>query len=166
MLMTMTPTREQLIQLVELAGKHARQVLVDLQMSMMPTWLYIDRQGSAHVCGTPWENPGEKKEMIREVQMMMHRDGAICYSLATEAWAAFAPKGWDPDKDPPILAGDQPDRREVVIAFAVDRENNSEWRRWAMRRDGIGMVTALDEESFMDAEKIHSWMTQLLKKAQ
>jgi hypothetical protein len=145
--------------LIKVAGMHARAVMIELNQGLMPTWLYWGETG-AIIMGTPWDSEIEKKVMAMAVRRAMLKDNATAYSMVTEAWVASAPKGWNPETDTPIRASEQPNRREVVIAFATDGET-TEWKRWAIKRDALEMVTDLEEEPF-DYEKINSWMTRLL----
>ena len=152
----MTPTLKDLIGLAE---AHAKTVMIELNQGLMPTWLYWSETG-ATIVGTPWDSEIEKKVMAMSVRQAMLRDNAKAYSMITEAWVSQAPKGWNPETDKAIRASEQPNRREVVIAFATDG-TTTEWKRWEIKRDALKMVTDLKEEPF-DYEKINSWMTRLL----
>jgi hypothetical protein len=153
-------TKEQLSQLADLAGEHARMVLVDLGQDMMPCWLMIDRKGEAHIVGTPWRDEMEKDAMAAQMRAEMRRLDVVAYSLVVEAWAAQAPPGWKPG-EPHIPSELAPNRKEVVIAFATDG-NDIEWREWETKRNPAGEVIALEPVSMEDQGPV-SWMTELLK---
>jgi hypothetical protein len=153
-------TKEQLSALADLAGEHARTVLVELGQDMMPCWLMIDRKGKAHIQGTPWRNQMEKDAMAAMMRLEMRKLGVVAYSLVVEAWTAHAPKGWK-EGEPHIPSSEHPDRKEVVIAFATDGEQ-IEWRQWETKRDQTGKVIVLERTDF-DGVQATSWMTGLLK---
>ncbi|HEX4714876.1 MAG TPA: hypothetical protein VH164_08125, partial [Ktedonobacteraceae bacterium] len=151
-------TKEQLSHLADLAGEHARAVLVELGHDMMPCWAMIDRKGKTHIMGTPWQNQGEKDAMAALMRAEMRKLDVVAYSLVVEAWAAQAPKGWK-EGEPHIPSSEHPDRKEVVIAFATDGEH-IEWRQWETKRNRAGEVIALERTDF-DGVQATSWMTKL-----
>ena len=154
-------TEEILSHLAELAGEHARNVLVELQQNLMPSWVLIDKSGAFHIEATPWKNQVEKDLARVFMRQQMRQLGVRAYSLVVEAWAAVAPEGWKPG-DPHLPSSQHPDRREVVIAFATDGES-IQWRQWATRRNHLEQVVALEKTDF-DGSKTSSWMTNLLSK--
>jgi hypothetical protein len=152
-------TKEQLSHLADLAGEHARAVLVELGHDMMPCWLMIDRQGKSHIMGTPWQSQGEKNAMAALMRAEMRKLDVVAYSLVVEAWSAQAPKGWK-EGEPHTPSSEHPDRKEVVIAFATDGKQ-IEWRQWAIKRNWVEEVVALEPTDF-DGSQAISWMTKLL----
>lgn len=149
--------------LISLAEQQARNVLLVLHQPLMPTWVIIDKHGRPHICGTPWENDREKYLAGLAMKLQMRKLGAKAYSFITEAWCAQAPKDWDPDTPLPEKdrAMNQPDRLEVVIAFATDGDQ-CEWRRWTIRRNWNEQIICLEpaQDNF---EKPEGWIAELLK---
>jgi hypothetical protein len=152
--------KELLSKLADLAGDHARIVLIKMQMDLMPSWILIDEKGACEVVGTPWLNPEQKEAAARVMRKRMRKQKTVAYSLVVEAWAAQAPPGWK-EGDPRTPNEKRPDRQEVVIAFATDGKR-IEWRHWATRRDYLERVVALEPTPF-DGAAASSWMTELLK---
>jgi hypothetical protein len=153
-----------LIQLVELAGSHARRILIDGQQELMPTWVLIDRGGRMQILGTPWKNQLEKDLTARMLRHKMREDDVVMYSCVIEAYAATKPKDWTPNKlnDPDYVAPrDDPARREIVVAFATDGEFQ-EWRTWTLVRDWNERMIDLQLEK--PATEHQGWMADLLAK--
>jgi hypothetical protein len=152
--------KELLSNLADLAGEHAKRVLVDLGQRLMPQWVLVDAKG-AHVIGTPWRDDREKELMIERMRKEMRKRKVTAYSLVVEAWAAAAPPGWK-EGEPRMPNWKRPDRREVVVAFATDGKS-IEWRHWAIKRDWQDHVCALEPMPFDGDPQPTSWMTELLK---
>jgi hypothetical protein len=152
--------KEILSRLAEMAGEHARIVMIGLQQELMPQWVLINDKGGMDIVGTPWRDDLQKDVIAEIMRQRMHDDNIQAYSVVVEAWAAQAPKGWKAG-DPHIPSSEHPDRREVVIAFATDGQQ-VEWRQWATKRDQTGEVIALEPTDF-DGAQASSWMTGLLK---
>lgn len=151
---------ENLESLVEVAGKQAQTIILDLHQELMPTWVFIDRDGGANIVGTPWQDEVEKKYYGFRIKRMLAESGAIAYSFLCEAWASSAEKDWKPGQ-PHIEPRLDPDRREVVLAFATDGDQIV-WRHWNIIRNSAGRVTALKKVDGMHSHL--SWLTQLLPK--
>lgn len=147
--------------LVQIAGEHAKAVLIGLGQPLMPSWVYIDGTNQLHVLATPWRSDQEKVQVGTQMRRILREAQAQAYSLVVEAWAARAPAGWKPDQKVPIRPSNRPDRQEIVVAFATDGER-TEWRRWEIVRDWQESVTALNEQAFDGMAE--SWLTRLLKK--
>jgi hypothetical protein len=152
-------SEEMLSTMLELAGEHAKYVLVDLGLSLMPQWVLVDA-GGAHVIGTPWRDDQEKEFMTERLRDDMRKRKVLAYSLVIEAWAATAPPGWK-EGEPRMPNWKRPDRREMVIAFATDGRE-IQWRGWAIKRNHLERVSALEPADF-DGAQLSSWMTDLLK---
>jgi hypothetical protein len=153
---------ELLDQLIFVAGQHAELIMTKLHMPLMPTWVYLTQEG-ATIAGTPWADEVEKKVMAMELRKNMLAEGAKAYSLVTEVWASAAPKGWNPETDDPIRASEQANRQEYVLCFATDGDE-TQWKRWAIKRNHLEIVTALEAEDWNPGDKAHSWLTKLLRK--
>ena len=150
--------------LLDLAGDHARAVMIGLQHELLPMWSIIDAKGELLVRATPWQNEHEKHLAEIFIRAEIAKRNAVAYSLVIEAWEAWQPLGWDPQKEP-LTERNRPskrvDRREVVIALAVDKERTV-WRKWWTRRDWNDQVVALELAEELPGEK-QSWMADLFK---
>jgi hypothetical protein len=111
--------KELLTNLADLAGEHAKRVLVDLGQRLMPQWVLVNARGGCDIVGTPWRDDREKELVTERMRKEMRKRKVTAYSLVIEAWAAAAPPGWK-EGDPRTPNWQRPDRREVVVAFATD----------------------------------------------
>jgi hypothetical protein len=153
--------KELLTKLADMAGEHAKRVLVDLgHQSLMPQWVLVDAKG-ARIIGTPWRDDQEKEQMIERMRKEMRKRKVTAYSLVVEAWAAVAPPGWK-EGEPRMPNWQRPDRREVVVAFATDGKEIA-WRQWIIKRDWQDHVRTLEPMPFKGDAQPTSWMTELLK---
>jgi hypothetical protein len=151
---------ELLSRLADLAGEHAKRVLVDLGQPLMPQWVLVDARGGCDIVGTPWRDDQEKELTIERLRNEMRKRKVKAYSLVIEAWTAVAPKGWK-EGEPRMPNWQRPDRREVVIAFATDGKS-IQWRQWMIKRDWHDHVVALEPIPFEGDAKPSSWMSELL----
>lgn len=150
--------------LILLAEQQARNVLLVMRQTLLPTWVIIDAKGQPHVHATPWESDRDKRLAELAMKLEMRVCKARAYSFLTEAWAAKAPEGWDPNTPLPEKdrAMNQVDRLEIVLAFATDG-TRSEWRRWNIRRDWDEQVIGLEAVRGEDFGEPEGWMAEMLK---
>jgi hypothetical protein len=153
-------TKEELSRLVEVAGEHARMVLIRLRQQMMPQWVMVNQGGYLDIMATPWRNDREKMVFAHGLRKYMRERRIQAYSVVVEAWAAVAPKGWKPG-EPHMPNWMNPERREVVIALATDGKE-IEWRQWAVQRDYEDNVRALEPTELPEGRIARTWMTKLL----
>jgi hypothetical protein len=147
------------VKLVELAEKQARTVLVDMQHSLMPTWVLIDAKNRISVIGTPWQNDMEKEFYGKSLRQEMRKRKVVAYSFVTEAWKATVPPDADLTK---VRASERPDKQEVVMALASDGQDQ-EWRTWEIKRDWHERVTDLVLLPEMPGTP-EGWMCEMLKR--
>jgi len=156
--------------LLELAGKHARTVLVDIKMrGLMPTWLLINQTGNVMIVGTPWEDDADKERVHKHMRSHMRKLGVIAYSFITEAWTASV----DIDeidatgqglKDPMRRPVHRGDRQEVVIACA-STATETHWRQWRIVREPTTeIIVDLKLKAFPESDyQPQGWLADMLK---
>jgi hypothetical protein len=111
------------------------------------------------IVGTPWGSDEQKAHIVERMRRKMRQDKIAAYSLVVEAWAAVAPRGWEPGK-PIVRPSERVDRYEVVVACASTGQE-PEWRQWKMRRDWLDRVVELEPEE-MQGKSAGGWMGSLL----
>jgi hypothetical protein len=158
-------------QLLSLAGNQAHLVLLGLKLpELVPSWVFVQPDGSSKVLGTPWKDEAEKHSTVAYVRAWMRNHGTVAYSLMVEAWKAqLDPGEWDPNSKEPLPealhARNRVDRIEVVIAFATDGKE-IQYKEWQIVCDWQGKVAGLaplePEES--DYERT-GWLAELLSKS-
>jgi hypothetical protein len=153
---------ELLITLADLAGEHARQVILGLRQPLAPSWILVGSDRKTHVIATPWRDDAEKKLMAQKMRNKIRQNAIVAYSFVCEAWAATKPRGWTPEKGGG--AKDDPKRRECVIAMATDGKDY-EWRCWLIKRDHLETITGLEPDHDFPGGAPEGWMTQLLSPA-
>jgi hypothetical protein len=121
----------------------------------------FDKDDKQTVFATPWSNPLEKRlaEIYLRLQIASHN--AVAYGFCTEAWLSDKSKTKDM-----IPASESENRQEVVVAFAVTREEK-DIRSWIIKRDWHERVISLElKHPFNDPTTspltFTSWMTELL----
>ena len=150
--------------LIKLAEQHARMVLLEMHAGHLVTsWIFIDQHGAAHIQATPWQNDQEKELAKVMLKAQARKLRTRAYSFLSEAWAAAAPKDWDPtsplpEKDRPMH---QPDRLEIVMAFATDGQKQL-WRRWLIRRDWQEQIIGLEALDDSYDQPPEGWVSELL----
>jgi hypothetical protein len=147
--------------LIELAGEQAKTVMIGLGQDLMPSWVFIDNRGKVSILGTPWQDDSEKQLARIALQKKIKREHIVAYSFVSEAWTATKPAGWTL---PPDYQGvrTEPDRREIVLAFATDGKEQ-ELGVWSIHRDEKGNVFALEQSKEDNDVPMQGWMTELLK---
>jgi hypothetical protein len=146
--------------LLQLAGNHARGVMLGLGQPLMPTWVLLGADKSIHIVATPWRDDEEKEAMVKGLRRKMRAEKTLVYSFVMEAWTAQQPKGWKPDQAF-VRPAQRPDRREVVLAFATDG-HAIEWASWDIKREATTeRVIALEAKPW-EAKEVESWLTKLL----
>lgn len=156
------PTCADLLRVAEL---HARKVLIGGTNEMIPITHLVRADGFDFVLGTPWRDDIEK-EMTRQTLSALMRDGdVIRYLVMCEAWMREATPSeaanWKPGDPPPRVdpIRDHPERKEIVIACAVERAGKM-IRVWETKRDKHGLCVDLVEQS--PADKYDSPFLNLL----
>ena len=128
--------------LLELAGKHARRVLVETkQAELVPTFLMIAAKENIFA-PVHWRNERHKAAILNALRAIMKESGVTRYSVVSEAWSAVQPMGM-PQGPPPR---DRADRKEVVIAIAADKLT-AKSRTWDIVRGEGGAIVDLRLET-------------------
>jgi hypothetical protein len=132
--------------LLELAGKHARRVLVEMkEAELMPTFLMI-ADGQNILMPAPWRDENQKRLMLAAVRKILKDKRVTRYSVVSEAWSAVQPKDWKPGMPEGPAPSERPDRKEIVIAIAADK-TTSQSRVWDIVRGEAGSVVDLRLDS-------------------
>lgn len=135
-------------QLLELAEQQAHLVLLGLKApELVPSWAFVQPDGSTHVLATPFVNDAQKDATVAYVKAWMRNHDTVAYSFLCEAWTAtLSPEEWNPSSGKPIPVADQPrnrvDRIEVVYAMATDGKE-SQFKQWQIVRGWKGEVIGL-----------------------
>jgi hypothetical protein len=145
--------------LADLIGEYAREVLVSTKSDLPASWIIVDADGKSSAFSTPWRDDREKRMYAMMMGRMMRRKNAKAYALVVEAWAAKAREGWE-EGQPHVEPRNDPNRREVVVAFATDGLDIA-WRVWDLVRDAEGKCASLDLQT-KDPMQLESWLTELL----
>jgi hypothetical protein len=157
---------EQLEDLLEKARTHAESVVVGKGQQLPPTWLVLVRdKPEVDIFATAWQNEIERQMAKIFMVAKFVALGVDAYSFCSEAWMATQDvqegETMDEAMDRSRLGGvkDRPDKREVVIAFARNKEGNL-FCAWDIVRDertgkAVGIMDPHTAEGF------EGWMTRL-----
>jgi hypothetical protein len=160
--------REQLDKLNELAGKHARLILVEFKMPLVPTWVLVTRNYKLSLVPTPWQDDEQKYQYADAVRALMREKHVLFYSFVTEAWAAtLEPGEWDEESGQPrdgVRPAERPDRQEIVIACAASKDL-VRWRQWRIVREATTeRIVDLVQKPFPGSdERPLGWVGDMLK---
>jgi hypothetical protein len=160
--------KEHLDKLNELAGKHARLVLIEFKLALVPTWVLVTRDHKLKLVPTPWQNDAQKYQYTDAVRALMREKDVVFYSFVTEAWTAtVGPGEWDESTHRPLdglPAGQRPDRQEVVISCACSKEL-ARWKQWRIVREATTeRIVDLKEIPFPESQsQPEGWMADMLK---
>jgi hypothetical protein len=153
----------QLDQMIELAGEQARRVLLEAkQPELLTSWILEDADGGVSMIATPWRDDAEKAKAATFMRHYMRRHRTVRYSFLTEAWQAFEKPGEYRPQDPDwVRPKDRPDRIEVVVAMACDKERSVS-KSWRIIRNHLEQIIALD---LLEQQKgpLEGWITSLLR---
>jgi hypothetical protein len=158
---------ELLDQLIELAERQARLVLLELKLpKLMPAWVLMDKSRKPEIVATPWNDELEKQLYADILRTLMRQKNVIAYSFVSEAWTrSLEPGEWDKDSNRPLdglTAGQHPARQEAVIAYAGSRDL-SRWKQWRIVREATTeRIVDLQEQTLPECE-VESWISDLLK---
>lgn len=147
--------------LLELAGAHARTVLVDMKEAELPPTFLMIAEGEHIFMPAPWRDEDEKRMVLGAVRAIMKESGVTRYSMVSEAWIAIQPEGWKPGMPQGPLPGDRPDRKEVVFAIAADKAT-AKSRTWDIVRGESGVVVELRHDK-AEMKEIGGRMAELLR---
>jgi hypothetical protein len=146
--------------LIVLAEKHARIVLIEKKMDqLIPSWLLVDNEGDGIIFGTPWQDREEKliyREIVRE---LMKEKKIIAYSFVSEVWMA---NGLVEGRIVP--ASKHPGKKEAIIILATDGKDKK-WRTLDIIRNDLGQVVEFLEmkNDFETPDfRSHSWMAEMI----
>ena len=145
-----------LSEMLDIAGKHARMVIVGAQAQMIPLFDLRNAEGDSFlvaeqfVGATRAEVVDRKDAVAGFVREMIVRHKIIQYSFMSEAWM-ITRKDWKQGVSVPPSEAD--DRIECVIAMATDGKTYLS-RRWLMKREGetcVDLVLDVDGPITMPA---------------
>ena len=157
---------EQLDRLIELAGGHARMVLVELKQNLVPSWVLISRDGKIRIVPTPWRDEEEKQRYVAEVRRLMRKQRVQFYSFVSEAWTAtLEPGQWDEAAGQPvdgIRASKRPEREEAVLSCACSKEL-VRWKQWRIVREATTERVIDLKENPIPQCAFESWISEMLK---
>lgn len=157
--------------MLRLAHQHAEQVLVGKPAGeqVAPTFLMESERGARMLMQAPWRSDSEKDLLIRALAATMRARGIIRYSFVSEAWMATIPadsmtieeavKHRFTDDEMPR---NRPDRREVVMTVAADRERSISAVYAIIRGEG-GTVVKLEHQRDITSDPFYGRFSNLLK---
>ena len=133
--------------LLKAAELHARATLIGGKGDMIPLCHLVHSDGQEAVIGTPWENDEQKEMTLRMLAALMRSTHVVRYMVMCEAWMRLATaeeaENYKPgDPMPVVKVGEHPDRKEIVIASAIERGDKAV-RIWETKRDGAGVCVDL-----------------------
>jgi hypothetical protein len=128
-----------LTQLLDIAGDHARRILVEEQQDeLLPTFDLRDAEGHGYLVMTQFVGKTRdevidcKDAIADQVRELIAKHKAVKYVFLSEAWMILRKVYREGISTPPA---DSADRIEVVIATATDGVDY-QLRRWLIKRDG------------------------------
>lgn len=130
--------------LINLAGEHARRILIEQKQSALrPMFLFVTPAGRTIVPCDAYMDSGDAKEALAEsMRALMREQGAVAYSFISEAWMATVPSSSPLPRD----VRSRPDRIEIVYAVAFDAAGDARSACWRMIRDPHRKILALEPE--------------------
>ena len=144
-----------LSEMLDVAGAHARTILIDKQLgSMTPLFDLRDAEGNAHIVGGEFTGDTYEEEIACKdafaalVRKLIIQHKIVQYSFMTEAWMIVRTKYTEGISTPPAESAD---RIEVVIATAQSGEDY-QMRRWLLKRDKSGKAVDLVPDPMMEGE--------------
>ena len=148
-------TAPSLSEMLDVAGAHARTVLIDKQTeSMLPIFDLRDAEGNGYIVAGEFTGDTRDEEVACKdafaalVRKLIIQHKIIQYSFMTEAWMIVRTKYTEGISTPPV---DCADRIEVVIATA---QSGTEYqmRRWLLQRDASGKAVDLVPDPPLEGE--------------
>jgi hypothetical protein len=134
---------DELERMLDNAGAHAENLLIDQhEDELLPFFHMITADGENILAPTPWRDEDDKRDMLGSIRLFMRMKNVVRYSVVSEAWAASQPKDWKPGQDISPMPSERPDRREIVIAIAADKERTVS-RSWDIVRGEAGSIVKL-----------------------
>ena len=121
------PTPPSLDQLLDVAGQHARAVVIGLQQQMMPLFHLFDAEGQGYLVageftgGTNDEITQSKDAVAAFVRSLIVEHKIVRYSFLSEVWMIVRPREWEEGMSPGPTEAD--DRVEAVL------RHRHRWRR-------------------------------------
>ena len=130
-------------QLFETALEYAKHMLVgDRSGAVIPTfWIQLD-PGPSEMIAAPWDDEAENLMTLTMIRAKLHSPRARSYAFASEAWVATESLS----KPSGLMPCEHPDRREVVLIEAFERDGKGGTRVYAIKRNRKGVVTALERD--------------------
>ncbi len=148
--------KELLKEMVDLGGKHARRILItEGAKQLTPVFHLVAADGAHQIVAAIWTNDDEKDAVLGQVRQIAHQMNAVAVMMINEAWMASYDKpltSWHADRQGPyVRPSERPDRKEVVIASALDNEDNNVTQTWQIVRSRpggpiIALMNAYDSE--------------------
>jgi hypothetical protein len=155
-------------ELIDLAEGHARRVLLERRHEeLLMAFCIMSADRKLQVIGAPLDGDEERNAFLTMLGNAMRASGCLAYSVVNEAWIATyseaeAPRG--STRWPARRPADREDRREVVVAFAADRDGEKRMKTWEIIRGPdarIADLKYLSQES--DCSNLEGRFTDLLE---
>jgi hypothetical protein len=132
-------------EMLEVGGAHARQTMIGRTGEMTPIAHLVQADGNDIIIGTPWADEREKAITMAMLAVLARTGDVIRYMVLHEAWMSEAPEGAKLDDPPIAMPSNDPGRKEIVVAAAVERGRRMV-RVWETKRDAHGKCIDLVEQ--------------------
>jgi hypothetical protein len=111
----LNPMSAQTEELLEMAEKHARGIMIGSSDELLTCFCLMEKDGSIDMIATPWRDDKEKNILVMQVAARIVHVKPVAYSFVSECWAITRKK--DEKHDRPMNC---PDRREGVFILVSD----------------------------------------------
>lgn len=129
-------------ELQAIALDHAEFMLIgDAGAQLAPTWWIQFDNGPGEMIVTPWGDEAEKLAVVEHIKKKLKDPHARNYAFVSEVWVATE----NAKRPSRLMPSEHPDRREVVLIQAFNRNGKGGVRIYDIKRDDKGAVTALPE---------------------
>lgn len=124
-----------------------------------PTWWvqFDNRPGEMIV--SPWSDEAEKLAVVEMIRTKLKDPHARNYAFVAEVWVAEE-DAMRPSRLPP---SQHPNRREVVMTHAFNRNGKGGLKVYRIKRNGEGVVTALPEDKEVKGGRFQGRMFNLFR---
>jgi len=92
---------------------------------VLPMWHAVNRSDEHIIIATPWSNDFEKNAVEHHLRKMFQATGVKRLAFISEAWVATIHKPSAETLANPPRPSEHPDRREVLMISAENREGDS-----------------------------------------
>jgi hypothetical protein len=115
-------------ELFDLAATNAAKIFNESDdHEVLPMWHAVFGNGEHALIATPWENEKEKRIVVSQLRKMFAAKQVKRFAFIVEAWTVTMQTEEDVNgvKDGSLRPSEHPDRREVLIIHAEDRDGES-----------------------------------------